>query len=507
MVAGSSNPFAVHAGLDALKQGGSAADAALTTSLAQIALLAGATVSYAGIMTAVYYDASSGKVSTLNAAFNTVKNERWAFTIPRMGKNSGRTALVPGFMAGVQALHDRFGKLPFARLLDPAIRIAENGFALSPAIGKWTDSQRAFITRLPETKRIFTKDNGEIYQAGDVFRQPELAATLRKVARDGSGYMYAGEWAHHFVSAVQREGGKLTLQDLAAYRALWTEPIETTYRDYQLVSLEKPNTGGLQTLGCLKVAEAAGLKKYGHYTDSAEALYYLTQIARIQSLPSLTEDAAQRRWAQIRNRGTRGRVAGNFGANHLAGVLAVDQAGNVASVVHSINSVLWGSTGIFVDGISVPDSAAFQQYAIFAAGRSARLPDPTNPLLVLKDGKPVLASSTIGVALYATTLQNLLNILDFGMDPKTAVDQPNTRGPYFGMNLKGTWKPEYAAEAVGEGDFSESVLDGVRARGQPIKIVPQNEQAGHWIGIQIDPQTRELKGGVTSKLNALVEGY
>src|SRR5579863_1111466 len=140
MVSGTSNPFAVHAGLEALKNGGTAADAALTTALTQIALFAGATISYAGIMTAVYFDASSGKVHTLNAAYNTLKNERWAFTIPGMGKHSGRTALVPGFMAGVQALHHRFGKLPFATLFEPAIRIAEDGFCLSPIIGKWIDS-------------------------------------------------------------------------------------------------------------------------------------------------------------------------------------------------------------------------------------------------------------------------------------------------------------------------------------------------------------------------------
>src|SRR5215831_391769 len=127
MVASLITPLAVHAGVKVLQQGGNAADAALTTSLAQIALTGGAAISYAGIMTAVYYDAASNNVYTLNAAYNTVKDETDPLTIPSIGEHSGRTALVPGFMAGVQALHDRFGKAPFPALFEPAIWIAGHG--------------------------------------------------------------------------------------------------------------------------------------------------------------------------------------------------------------------------------------------------------------------------------------------------------------------------------------------------------------------------------------------
>jgi gamma-glutamyltranspeptidase / glutathione hydrolase len=165
------------------------------------------------------------------------------------------------------------------------------------------------------------------------------------------------------------------------------------------------------------------------------------------------------------------------------------------------------STGIFVDGISIPDSACFQQQAIASAGPGVHLPEPTNPLMVLKGGKPVLASAAIGSPLHQVTLQNLINVLDFGMDPKTSVDQPNTRGFAHGLTVTGAGKPEYEKEVVGDGDFSRAVLDGVRARGQAIKIVYENDQRGYWVGIQIDPQTHKLMGGVTGRLNAIVEGY
>jgi gamma-glutamyltranspeptidase len=219
MIAGTSEPLAVHAGLEVLRRGGNAADAALTTALAQVALSAGAAISYAGILTAVYYDAATGKVYTLNACYNTVLNEKDPLSIPGFGEHSGRTALVPGFMAGVQALHDRFGKLPFSMLFGAAIWIAENGVAVNAPVSFWISSQKNFITRLPEKKRVFTRPDGELYKSGDLFRQPELAATLRKVAAGGSAYMYKGEWARHFVDHVQREGGQMTLDDLATYRA------------------------------------------------------------------------------------------------------------------------------------------------------------------------------------------------------------------------------------------------------------------------------------------------
>ncbi len=532
MIAGTSEPFAIHAGLDVLRHGGDAADAALTTSLAQIALTAGAAVSYAGILTAVYYDAASGKVYTLDAGYNTVQNEKDPNTIPGMGEHSGRTALVPGFMAGVQAMHNRFGKLPFADLFRPAVWIAENGIPLPLAVDGWLRMQGKFATRLPEGKRIFAKENGDLYKFGDMFRQPELAATLKKVASQGSAYMYKGDWARHFVDLVQREGGKMTLEDLARYRPRLIEQLPMMYRDYEVFALGAPD-GGTTTLLPLKIAEAADLKKYGHYSRSPEALYYLIQMTKIakvfagvrpEKLKSyfpdidlapesrLTNQTAEKLWAHIRSpdwpETIAGLMTGNPASGHSAGVVVVDEQGNVATVLHTINGILWGSTGIFVDGISIPDSASFQQRLISRVGPGVRLPDTTNPLLVLKNGKPILASSAVGSGLHEVTVENVLNVLDFGMDPYTSVNQPNTRGPFAGGGMPNEpRKPEYEKEAIADGDFPQVVLDGVRAHGQPIKIVSKYDQPGYWVGIQIDPESRKLRGGATALLPALVEGY
>lgn len=530
MIAGTSDAFAVHAGLGALKRGGNAADAALTASLAQISLEAGAFVSYAGLMTAVYYDAKTHRVYALNAAYNTLRNEKDPQTIPTAG-HSGRTALVPGFMAGVEALHSRFGKLPFRMLFDPAIWVAEQGVPINVILGRTLALHKGTLTRLADTKRVFTKRDGQLFRTGDKFRQPELAHTLRNVASQGSAYMYKGLWAHRMVEAVQREGGKLNLEDLAAYRPLWSEPLNIAYGDYQVFTLGLPNRGGLETLASLKLVEVSRLNKYGHYTRSADALYYLIQISRLQSILAsqpaaikkffddgdhsptsrLSTQSAERLWAQIqaptRHELMDGLLTGPPQPGHSAGIVAVDNQGNVAAILHSLNGTAWGETGIFVDGVSIPDSARFQQQLISEAGPGRRLPEATNPLIVLREGRPILACTAIGTALHETTLENLINVLDFAMDPKTALDQPNTENPFYGIGVGLSPKFEMHHVAVGEGDFPASVLDGVRSRGQAIKTVPYGTNDAYWIGVQIDHQAHKLRGGVPSVFNAHVEGY
>src|SRR5215475_937242 len=280
MVAVTSDAFAARVGLEALRQGGSAADAALSAALAQIALKGGATISYAGILLMVYYDAADKKVYSLNAGYNTVQEEKDPLTIPGMGKPSGRSALTPGFFAGLQAAHDRFGKLRFAGLFEPAIYLAEKGVVVDRALGFFINSQKGVLTRLQETKRIFTKENGELYKTGDLFKQPQLAETLRKVASQGTDYIYQGEWAKKFVAAVQSEGGKMTLADLKAYRPIWSEPVQTSYHGYQVYTLGLPSLGGVNTIEALNLLEEADLYLYPHYTASPEALYEFIQICR-----------------------------------------------------------------------------------------------------------------------------------------------------------------------------------------------------------------------------------
>jgi hypothetical protein len=222
MIAATTGGKAVEAGLEILKEGGTAADAALATALCEVVHAGGSYVSFGGPLLMLYFDAASGKVYYLDAQYNTPLEEKDPRSIP---KNGGRTALVPGFMAGVQAAHDRFGKVPFKRLFDHAIALAENGEIVSPVMEWWIDSKKSVLSRFPDTMRIFTKSDGKFYATGDLFRQPELAGTLRKVAAQGASCMYEGEWGQQFVEVIRRNGGKITQQDMKHYKATWEEPL------------------------------------------------------------------------------------------------------------------------------------------------------------------------------------------------------------------------------------------------------------------------------------------
>src|SRR5262245_53812954 len=182
VVVGTTGPRAVRAGVEVLKKGGSAADAAMATALAQVVECGGAYVSFAGILGMVYYDADTKKTYALNAAYNTPLEEKDPLSIPKKGTPSGRTALVPGFMAGVQAAHERFGKLPRADVMAPATHMAEDGIPVSAMLARFIAVRTNALSRFAETKRVFTKDDGSFLHEGDAFKQPALAKTLGQVS-------------------------------------------------------------------------------------------------------------------------------------------------------------------------------------------------------------------------------------------------------------------------------------------------------------------------------------
>ncbi len=541
MIAGTSGAAAVRAGLEALKRGGTAIDAALTHAMADVVLLSACCVSHAGFMTLVYYEAASGKVHSMNAGWNTVAEETDARSIPGRGIPSGRAALVPGFMAGAQAAHDRFGKLTWASLFGPAIYFAEEGFTLSPVVAGMIASRKTALERLPGTKAVFIRPDGAWYQAGDTFRQPELVRTLRQVAVQGAGYMYRGDWAGHLVAAVQAEGGRMTMADLEAYQVIWGEPAHTRFRGFDVYAIGSPNLGGMNLVEALNLVELADLRRLGHYTESPDALYQLMRISRVSDVMGtsitsfrgepaslllrhgveldrtpaarMSKAGAERLrasmqspgWGQLDREVFGWQVTGSSG--HSDAVVTADQYGNVAALLHTSNAATWGTSALFVDGVWIPDPGSYQQEPIARAGPGARLPDPTNPAIVLKNGKPVLASSSIGVGLHEQTLQSVVNILEYGLDPKAAVDTAAFLRPFFAPPADAA--ADIGSQVVVEGELPDALLNAVRAMGLAVKGVP-NRQAGTWrggwVGITID-STGALRGAAPRHYNGWALGH
>ncbi len=530
IITGTTTPSAQRAGLEALRRGGNAMDAALATSLTNIALSAGAPVSYAGAMELIYYDAGKDQYYSLNAAWNSLFEEDDPMSIPRgSGLNlagntnpSGRTALVPGYMAGVEAAHKRFGKLPFSALFTPAIYYAEKGFKVTPSIVGWIFTRQSVLSRLPETKRVFTnKETGYFYGVGDQFYQPELAITLRAVAHQGAAYMYTGEWARRLVALVQRDGGKMTMEDLKNYQAIWSEPLKIPYGDYTIYATGLPAVGGIKIAQALNVAKEAGLSNMGHYAESPEAFFWLFQIDNLSSMTNIpkfrrtyllkgndisieylaTKAHAEKLW-EMMSKGQFGMTKAPLSKEpkHSDAILAIDRWGNVAALVHTINTIIWGETGIFVDGVSIADAANWQQQQIREQGPGKRLPDGMEPLIISKNGKPFVALSSVGSGLHQATNSVLFNIMDFNMGLKEAIDAPSLHIPKY--IASGVSIPQVYA-----GDFSNELLAGVKELGLEVEVMPPAGGAPGWvIGAMIDPDG--LRKAVPSpRGNGVALGY
>ncbi len=522
-ISGSYHPLAQRAGLEALKQGGSSVDAALTTAMTQVTLGAGAVISFFGIMSMVHYDATSGEIAYLNAGWNTVAGEDDPMSIPGeiggygealygTGEPSGRTALVGGFMRGVEAAHARFGKLPFNSLLEPSVYLAEKGIPFGQALNSYLEPRKKDLARLPASKAVFSRPDGEWLQPGDTLKQPALAKTLRAIQSEGVDYMYTGPWAKKAVAAVQADGGKMTLEDLTNYEVIWGEPVSTEYRGYTVYGNGLPAYGGVSMLEALNMGESADILELGHWSKNPESFRRVSELLNAGGIPFIqafapqmlaekypeleftpeartTQAHADKLWAQI--------AAGNgfsqwadSGTKHSDTVVAIDRWGNMTAVTHSINCMVWGKTGIIIDGVSIGDPAVSQKAIIALAGPGKRLPDPIEIGLAVKDGEPVLAFASMAMGLHLQTFQSLTNVLGFGMTPKEALDAPSILLP----QMEGIGDPTKATQTVRvmQGDFSEELME---ATGLPYKWMQPEDRhysQGLWVGIARDPRTGRL---------------
>ncbi len=510
---------AARAGLEALKQGGSAADAAMTTALSQVALTAGSAVSYFGIMSLVYYEASSGEVHTMNAEWNTVAEESDPLSIPggvaldgsldsaRGTSVSGRGALVGGFLKGVEAGHRRFGRLRFASLFGPAIELAERGVPVSPGLDLAYRLRENDLRRLAETRDTLLKSDGSRYARGETLQQPKLARTLRRIATEGTDYLYHGPLGERIVEAVRADGGRMTMQDLRDYEVQWQRALVADIGDeLTLATAPWPNAGGVAMIEAQNLAIEAGLTAGPHWTESGDALRRaldITQLMLVDHLPTeavtalfpdldfspenrVTREHAARLWKRIENGSP---LQWNpLPQRHSDDVVAVDEEGNIAAITHSINCVLWGKPATVVDGITVGDPGAHQQHQIGAVEAGGRLPAPTETGIVFRSGEPVLGFASMGSGLHQKTFQCLLNHLRHGMTVEEAVNKPDFFLPVFDPAT------EAATASFREGEYDHTVLE---ATGLAWTEVSSEESRfggeGYWVAIARDPETGQVE--------------
>ncbi|MCA0374858.1 MAG: gamma-glutamyltransferase family protein [Gemmatimonadetes bacterium] len=273
-----SHPDAAAAGAAVLQQGGNAIDGFVATAFAlSVTDVSQTGLGGGGAMT--YYDATAKRVEHLSFYPRTGADPAWGRAEPANARGPGRGAATPGMVAGLLEAHRKYGKLPLAQVMAPAIKLAREGFIVSPLLARTIVSSRAKL-QVDSLASARFLPGGTALRPGDRLVQPELAATLERVRDQGRDGFYTGIVAQQLAAKVQAQGGLITAQDMAAYPVATMRPLCTTWRGYTVLGAPPP-MGGSSVLEMLHLAEASGVTRAGGFTDRPDAVVKMADILRI----------------------------------------------------------------------------------------------------------------------------------------------------------------------------------------------------------------------------------
>jgi gamma-glutamyltranspeptidase/glutathione hydrolase len=446
-MAASSQPLAVEAAINVLRAGGNAIDAAVVAT-AVLTVVEPMSTGLGGDCFALIYLAQERRLTGLNSSGRAPHTasaealvERGHHQVPREGPLS---ITIPGALDGLVQCLTRYGTLTLPQALAPAILYAEDGFPVTEVAAQTWARNAAKLSRYAESARVYLP-HGKAPLPGEVFRNPDLARTLRLIAERGSDVFYRGELGDALARAVQDLGGVLQLDDLTAHTSDWVEPIKTSYRGYAIVEMP-PNNQGLAALIALNIAEGYQLNEMEHHSTAylhclieamklalADAQAYITDPREpIRLIELLSKPYARQRRAQI-NPGRA--VASKPGLlpeqSDTVYVAVVDEQRNVVSIISSLFKA-------FGSGITVPGTGLLLQNrgACFtlAPGHPNRLAPGKRPFhtimpaIVMRDGRPWACFGVVGGLMQAQGhLQVVSNLIDFEMNPQAALDAPRFR--------------------------------------------------------------------------------
>jgi gamma-glutamyltranspeptidase / glutathione hydrolase len=342
---------------------------------------------------------------------------------------------VPGAAAGLAAVHEAYGSLPWAELLQPAIELAREGVVLSRPQAHLHAILDLILRHAPEGKRLYSRADGSRLQPDDVLRLPDLGETLSRIASEGSDVLYRGDLARETAEAVVTGGGKLTADDLAAYRVVWRRPVRVQYLEHEVISNPPPSSGGILIAYGLALLERVGRGEPG----SAEALASLAEVMREQTRARaepfatrlhrgglaqqlLSDDrlaaAVRRIEASLTGR------AEHTPAGGTTHVSAVDEQGNAASLSSSTGS----GSGVIVPGTGIHLNNMLGEYDLVAgapASSGRRLTSMMAPTIVVgAEGPRLVVGSAGSVRLRGAIMQVIAHVLGDGLGVAEAIDYP-----------------------------------------------------------------------------------
>ena len=542
----SGHELASQAGIEVMRKGGNAVDAAVATGFALAVVLPEAgNIGGGGFMLLRMADGHAHfldfREKAPAAATRDMYLDAKGNVVPNASVVGYRAIGVPGSVAGLVYAEKKFGKLTLAQVMAPALRLARQGFPLSARDAH--ELRDPSLAAFPESSRIFQR-GGHYYEAGETFKQPDLARTLERIAADPASF-YHGALAQELAASLQKNGGLITTKDLADYEVKEREPVRGTYRGYEIIAAPPPSSGGIAVIEALNILEGYDLAKLG--TGSAESIHLVAEAFRraffdraellgdpdFASVPvatlldkhyaaawretidpgHATPSADLRRPVQVFDK--LDRVASLRESDDTTHYSVVDSTGNAVAVTYTLND-LFGSR-VTAEGLGfllndemddftskpgTPNMFALLQGEANAIAPGKRPLSAMAPTIVLKDGRLFMVlGSRGGPRIITAVAEALINVIDFGMNIQQAVDAPR---------FHHQWMPDVLrVEANG---FSPAAGNRLAAMGHTIEE-GYNERSrwhGHWGDVEcvaIDLKTGERLGASDSRYEGKAVGY
>lgn len=438
-----------------------------------------------------------------------------------------RASGVPGTVRGFELAQRKYGIKSWPELIRPAWQLASQGFVVSYGLADQlkSKSNRERLSRFADSKRIFLRE-GQLYEAGETLRQPELAQTLKRLMKYGARDFYEGQTARLISADMQAHGGLITLADLRGYTAIERTPLNGSYRGYTILTAPPPSSGGLGILQILAMLEPTGFEKAG--AGSARATHIIVEAMRryfadrsrylgdpdFFSVPTSfllsPKHIAARRATIDPQRATSSAYIAPGSASSQESVQTthysiVDAAGNAVAVTYTLNGsfgsgVTAQGTGLLLnnemDDFSAKPGAPNEGQMSYEGNANSIEPRKTplssmSPTIVLRDGKLfAVLGSPGGPTIINTVLEVLVNLIDFNMNVADAVDRPR---------FHHQWMPDRLQMEAG---FSPDTIERLKALGHNVEIVPQQGEVA-----AIVARTNWLEGAADPRTEGTARGY
>lgn len=468
--------LATQVGLDILKQGGNAIDAAVAVGFALAVVLPNAGNIGGGGFMVLHDDKTDKDVAIDFREIAPAKASRDMYLDSQGNVIDGKSLFthdasgVPGTVAGMEYALKKWGTMPLSKVLEPAIKLADKGFIVSDVLAQTLKEEKSTLGKWSSSKAIFFK-NGEPLKSGDLLVQKDLAKSLRLIAKQGAKAFYQGEIATKIAKEMQSHGGTMTLEDLKAYKVVERQPIIGDYRGYKVVTMPPPSSGGVHLIEILNMLEHYPIKEDG--VNSAKNIHHMAESMKLAyadrseylgdpdfvkiPVTGLTSKAYANELVKTID-DNKARLSSNikpgkpqpYESDQTTHFSVMDKAGNAVAVTYTLN-LNFGS-GIVVEGTGillnnemddfsvkpgVPNAFGLVGGTANAIEAKKRPLSSMTPTIVMKNNKPWLVTGSPGGARIITTvLQSVVNTIDHEMNPAEAIITPRVHHQWLPDELR-----------------------------------------------------------------------